>query len=493
MYRWIVSTFVLLLFTGSAVKAQSGFEAQVRGTITDPSGALIVGANVTLTNTSTNVPQTTKTDEKGLYTFNGLRPDKYDLFVESSGFRRAESKGIVLADSQQAVINVTLQIGSVSSSVSVTEAAPLLDTGSATLGTTISGDTTRQIPLYGRSYFGLVFLSGGVTESPGSGINDNYPSGTNFISNGQRNATAEVRLDGAPTSAPEQGEGGNSNVYYQPSVEVIQEFKVSNNSFSAEFGNNGGTVLNVLMKQGTNRFHGSGWWFGQRSALDANDFFSNSAGLPKPSHRHDQYGFMVSGPIKKEKTFFLFDFEKLKDSSPVQLATTVPTLAERQGDFSQTYYADENGNPVLDVIYDPNSGPRGSRTAFPGNIIPKNRLDPIGLNVAALFPAPNLPGDPLLQTNNFLTNVLGTGAGYQFDAKVDQQMTSDQHLSLRYSRLRSDYDVPTVLGSGDFGDGVHYRTTVHNVATDYTWTIRPTLLLDLRAGLDLVQLAFRVF
>jgi carboxypeptidase family protein/TonB-dependent receptor-like protein len=482
----IVSTLVLLLFTVWVVNAQSGFEAQIRGTITDPSGALVVGANVSLVNTSTNVPLTTKTDDKGLYTFNGLRPDTYDLLVESSGFRRAESKGIVLAVSQQAVINVALQIGSVSSSVSVTEAAPLLDTGSATLGTTISGDTTREIPLYGRSYFGLVFLSGGVTESPGSGINDNYPSGTNFISNGQRNATAEVRLDGAPTSAPEQGEGANSNVYYQPSVEVIQEFKVSNNSFSAEFGNNGGTVLNVLMKQGGNRFHGSGWWFGQRSSLDANDFFSNSAGLPRPDHRHDQYGFMVSGPIKKEKTFFLFDFEKVKDSSPVQLATTVPTLAERQGDFSQTYYADDSGNPVLDVIYDPNSGPRGSRTAFPGNVIPKNRLDPIGLNVAALFPAPNLPGDPLLQTNNFLTNVLGTGAGYQLDAKVDQQLTSDQHLSLRYSRLRGDNDVPTVLGSGDFGDGVHGRTTVHNVATDYTWTIRPTVLLDLRAGLDLV-------
>src|SRR5690348_10228764 len=306
-YR-LLATLVLLSFAVWVANAQSGFEAQIRGTITDPSGALVVGANVTLVNTSTNVPLTTRTDDNGLYTFNGLRPDKYDLFVERSGFRRAESKGIVLAVSQQAVINVTLQIGSVSSSVSVTAAAPLLDTGSATLGTTISGDTTRQIPLYGRSYFGLVFLSAGVTESPGSGINDNYPAGTNFISNGQRNATAEVRLDGAPTSAPEQGEGGNSNVYYQPSVEVIQEFKVSNNSFSAEFGNNGGTVLNVLMKQGGNRFHGSGWWFGQRSGLDANDFFSNSAGLPRPNHRHDQYGFMVSGPIKKEKTFFLFDF-----------------------------------------------------------------------------------------------------------------------------------------------------------------------------------------
>ncbi len=481
----IVCTLVISLCAAMSLTAQSGYEAQIRGTITDPSGALVVGANVTLVNSSTGVPMTTKTNEKGLYTFNGLRPDKYDLFVESSGFRRAESKDIVLSVSQQAVANITLQIGTVSASVNVTEAAPLLDTGSATLGTTVSGDATRQIPLYGRSYFGLVFLAGGVTESPGSGINDNYPAGTNFVSNGQRNATAEVRLDGAPTSAPEQGEGGNSNVYYQPSVEVIQEFKVSNNSFSAEFGNNGGTVLNVLMKQGGNRFHGSGWWFGQRSGLDANDFFSNAAGLPRPDHKHDQYGFMVSGPIKKEKTFFLFDLEKLHDASPVQIATTVPTLAERQGDFSQTYYTDANGNPVLDTIYDPLSGPPGSRTPFPGNIIPKTRLNPIGLKVAALYPAPNLPGDPLLQTNNFLANVLSTTGGYQFDAKVDEQLTSNQHLSFRYSHLQNSMDIPTVIGSGTFGDGAHYRTAVHNAVTDYSWTIRPTLLLDLKAGLDL--------
>ena len=122
--------------------------------------------------------------------------------------------------------------------------------------------------------FGLVFLAGGVTETTGSGINDNYPSGTNFVSNGQRNATAQVSIDGSPLSAPEQGEGGNSNVYYQPSVEIVQEFKLQNNSFSAEFGNNGGTVVNIVLKQGTNQFHGSGWWYGQRSAFDARDFFN---------------------------------------------------------------------------------------------------------------------------------------------------------------------------------------------------------------------------
>ena len=223
------------------------------------------------------------------------------------------------------------------------------------------------MPLFGRSYFGLVFLSGGVTESAGSGIRDNYPSGTNFVSNGQRNSTAEVRFDGAPISAPEQGEGGNSNVYYTPSVEVIQEFKVENNSFSAEYGNNGGTVINIMMRQGGNRIHGSGWYFGQRDAFNANDFFSNQAGHSKPPLTHDQYGGMISGPIKKNKTFFLFDFEKLRDIGSVQAVGTVPTDLQRSGDFSQTRTFDENGNLAPVTIYNPFSvDADGTRQPLPG-------------------------------------------------------------------------------------------------------------------------------
>jgi hypothetical protein len=479
------------LFPVGRLQAQSGFEGQIRGTVTDPSGAVVSGATVRLTDVATGIDTPTTTNESGVYTLNGLRPATYNLTVEQAGFQTSEMKGLSLDVSQKAVVNVTLKLASTTLSVSVTEAAPMLDTGGATLGTTISGSTTRDIPLYGRSYFPLVFLSGGVTESPGSGPNDSYPSGTNFISNGQRNATAEIRLDGTPTTAPEQGEGGNTNVYYQPSVEVIQEFKVSNNAFSAEYGNNGGTVLNVLMKQGGNQFHGSAWWFGQRSGLDSNDFFSNAAGLPRPNHKHDDYGFMVNGPIKKEKTFFLFDFERVKDSSPIQIATTVPTAAERNGDFSQTYTADADGNPVPNLIYDPTSGPPGARNQFSyngvANVIPPSMLNPIGLKVAALYPMPNLPGDPLLGTNNFRTNVLSTSQGYQLDAKIDHQFTAQQRASVRYSRLRSNQDTPTVFGDGDWNDGVHYSTTVHNVGTDYSWSISPTLLLQLRAGLDRVE------
>jgi hypothetical protein len=136
-----------------------------------------------------------------------------------------------------------------------------------------------------------------------------------------------VRLDGALTSAPEQGEGGTTNVYYQPSVEIVQEFKVENNSFSAEYGHNGGTVVNMVLKSGTNNFHGSGWWYGQRSALDANDWFNNAQNIPKPDHIRDRFGFSLGGPIKKQKTFFFIDLELTRQHDPVNMNGTVPTAA----------------------------------------------------------------------------------------------------------------------------------------------------------------------
>src|SRR5581483_11898264 len=254
---------VLVLLPSSAVMlmAQGSYRAQIRGIVEDASGAVVHGAKVTITDVGTNIASSTRTNEKGEYFFTGLRPSNYSLKVEAQGFRPEEQTGVVLAVDQQATLNFTLSPGAVTTAVEVNTTAPLLDTGSSTLGTEVTNQYIKEIPLPGRNFFGLAFLSGGVTETAGSGTTDNYPTGTNFVSNGQRNATAEVRIDGALISAPEQGEGATSNVYYEPSVEVVQEFKVQNNSFSAEFGNNGGTVVNMALKSGTNNFHGSAWYF----------------------------------------------------------------------------------------------------------------------------------------------------------------------------------------------------------------------------------------
>jgi len=478
----LIGFVMLLALSPQLILGQASFEAQVRGAVHDPSGGVIAGAKVTITDVDTGISSTATTDDRGFYIFNGVHPGTYTLHTEMAGFRPEEAKNVVLTVSQHTNIDFSLQVGNVQSSVTVVDAAPTLDTGNAELGTTISGTYTREMPLYGRSYFGLVFLSGGVTESAGNGIRDNYPSGTNFVSNGQRNATAEVRFDGAPLSAPEQGEGGNSNVYYTPSVEVIEEFKIENNSFSAEYGNNGGTVLNIVMKQGGNQLHGSGWWFGQRDALDANDFFSNAAGIPKPPHTHNQYGGAISGPIKKNKTFFLFDYERQNDIGSSQTVANVPTDLQRSGDFSQTYTFDANGNLAPVTIYNPKSiDANGNRTPFPNNRIPASMLDPVAKKLLAYFPEPNVQGDAFTNYNNYRNNVASTYTGYQFDARVDHQFNDNNRLGIRYSR--GNYNNP--VGDTFVDDSYVYKTDVHNAVADYTWTISPTLLFTGRLGLDL--------
>jgi hypothetical protein len=484
-------SLVANLGRGPQTAAQSTYTAQLSGVVKDASGGVIPGAKVILTDETTGVGVTYATDGRGIYVFTGIRPGSYTIRVAAPGMAPQERKGLTLAVSQQATRDFALSPGKVSESVTVTEQAPLLDTGDASLGTDVTNEYVRDIPLINRSMFGLVFLAGGVTETTGSGTQDSYPSGTNFVSNGQRNATAEVRLDGALTSAPEQGEGGTTNVYYQPSVEIVQEFKVENNSFSAEYGNNGGTVVNMVLKQGGNEFHGSGWWFGQRSALDANDFFNNAQGIPRPDHVRDQYGFSLGGPIRKQKTFFFVDLEFTREHDPVNMNGTVPTDAERNGDFSSTLTADANGNSVEQTIYNPllcAMSPGGSacvRPQFPNNIIPQQYIDPIGQALLKAYPEPNVTPDQF-GLNNFRTSVLTNQPAHQFDVKVDHYFTEKQRLGVRYSQSYGEFDVPFVLANANFNDGYTSSTTVHNIGIEYNWAATPTTVWTNRFAVDRV-------
>jgi hypothetical protein len=389
------------------------------------------------------------------------------MLVEATGFGRVQQDNIALTVNQQATLNVTLHPAAVASNITVTAVPVLLETDDATLGTDVGSKYLVQIPLANRDPFGLTFLAGGVTETTGSGVSDSYPAGTNFVSNGQRNATAEIRLDGNLTSAPEQGEGGTSNVYYQPSVEALQEFKVENNSFSAEYGNNGGTIVNTVMKSGTNQFHGSGWWYGQRSAFDARDFFNTG---PVPDHQRDQYGFSIGGPIRKDHTFFFADLEIVRDRAPVNVVATVPTARERTGDFSNTNAFDDNGNLVLNQIFDPftTSIVDGSRTPYAGNKIPQNEIDPIGQKLLNYYPKPNQAGDPGIGTNNYRDVILSGDNSVQFDVKVDENFSERARLNARYSFLHGNGTTPTVFFDDIFNDGVNFTTDVYNDGLEYT-------------------------
>jgi len=472
------SLAVVLLLAASLAFGQASYTAQIRGVVKDQTGAMVPEATITITNDATGIPTVARSDQNGFYILTGLRPAVYTIRAEARGFRTNEQKNVVLAVDQQTSIDFTMHPPGVKETVEVTEAAPLLDTESAAIGTDVTNEYVRDIPLYSRSMFGLVFLAGGVTETTGSGITDNYPSGTNFVSNGQRNATAQVTLDGSPISAPEQGEGGNSNVYYQPSVEITQEFKVQNNSFSAEFGNNGGTIVNMVLKQGGNQFHGSGWWYGQRSATDARDFFNTGE---RPDHLRDQYGFSLGGPIKKNKTFFFVDYERVREQDPINLEGIVPTANERTGIFFQ-----DPVNPG--GIFDPCAGNQGSalpcpHNEFPNDTIPSTEIDPIGQAILNLYPQPTDPS-AVYPGVNFRKVIISPTSQWQMDIKLDHQITGTQRISGRYSRLHNRNTAPTVLGNSD---GFIYETNVQNGSGEYNWAISPTLLWTSRFSVDRVH------
>jgi hypothetical protein len=489
---WLLAAY---LFASSPffVAAQGSYRAQLRGVVSDATAAVVHKATVTITETGTNISSVAHSDEKGEYYFTGLRPSTYSVKVQVPGFRTEERTGVVLAVDQEATLNFTVTPASISEKIEVTMSAPLLDTESATLGTDITNEYVKDLPLLNRSFFGLTFLSGGVTEVAGAGTQDNYPEGTNFVSNGQRNATADVRIDGALISAPEQGEGATSNVYYEPSVEIIQEFKVQNNSFSAEFGNNGGTVVNMVLKSGTNAFHGSSWWFLQRSSTDARDFFNPESNGPKPNHERDQYGFAVGGPIRKNRTFFFFDLEKVRDDEPINLVATVPTNGmfgtsnERAGDFSLAT------NAIYDPLQIPCTPPPnvtcGARPQVVSNgvlnVIPTNEIDPIGQAIINQYPQPNLPGE----FNNYRRTTLSHGPDYQFDIKLDHQISDKHRVNGRYSRLHSNFVTPPDLGdggdnTGDNGGIANSPLTVQNGSLEYTWTLNPRTILTSHFAVD---------
>ncbi len=436
--RSFAGAVTLLLVSAALVLGQASYTAQVRGVVKDQSGAMIPGATVTITNDATGIAGTAHSDDHGFYILTGLRPAVYTIRTEAAGFRVAEQKNVVLQVDQQTSIDFELHPLGVITTVEVTQAAPLLDTESAAIGTDITNEYVRDIPLYNRSMFGLVFLAGGVTETTGSGINDNYPSGTNFVSNGQRNATAQVSLDGSPLSAPEQGEGGNSNVYYQPSVEIVQEFKVQNNSFSAEFGNNGGTVVNMVIEAGYKPV--------PRQRMVVRATFGIRCARLLQQRRPSRITCAISTDFRwaarssKNKTFFFVDFEKIRQQDPINIEGVVPTDLERAGDFSQSSRQHARRNlRSLDVRHcEPRATSPAPGTQFQDggvlNKIPAAKIDPIGQAILNLYPHANVAGARLSRSEFPHGHGDPTTQAGSSTSKIDHQIHAKPEIGGRYSR-----------------------------------------------------------
>ena len=474
---------LVTLFLLPAAFAQT-ITATLEGLVTDPSGAVIGGATVRVTNVETNARLEYRTDSMGRFVAPAVPAGHYSVQVQAAGFKKLERAGIVLEVDQAARLELPMELGAATETVEVAARAALLDTSSAAVGQVVDNRSIVNLPLNERNSWSLVFLAPGVTGSVGDKYNN-----VNISINGGRPGSASLTVDGIPSSTPLSNPIAGFTIF--PSVDAVQEFKVETNSYSAEQGRSGSGIVNLIYKSGTNELHGSAFEFLRNSALDANDFFANAAGVRIASFKRSQFGGTLAGPVflprvynGRNRTFFLFSFEGFRQSSANNLNTTVPTALQRAGNFSQTH----NAAGALINIYDPaTTTPAGTgftRQVFPGNVIPAVRFDPVAANVVKYYPLPNAPGNPNTGANNFYVAAANANNIDNLDAKVDQNISSRSRFFLRVSR-RVDDVLPPDYFPADIRiaqGGVAITDTFTNGAADYTYSFSPSFLADVRYG-----------
>ncbi len=484
---------VLLLLTGELF-AQTD-TGTILGTIKDQSGAVIAGAKVSVTNEATNAVETTATSQQGVYTVPLLPPGQYGLNVTKEGFEEYSRSGITLQVNQTAQVNAELALGSAKESVTVVAAAPLLDTETSSLGQVVNGTTIANLPLNGRQVFRLVTLTPGILTTPATGgqfhdISVNTTFDSDFSINGGRAGNNEFLIDGVPSTA-----GYFGQITTIPLVEDTQEFKVQSSDLPAQYGRFAGGVVNVITKSGGNQLHGSLFEFLRNDKFDANDFFTNQAGKPKPEFRMNQFGYAVGGPVViphlyngRNRTFFFTDYQGTRWVQGNVFVGTVPTLAQRAGDFSQTF----NSRGQLVNIYDPSttrldpSHPgQYIRNVFPNNAIPATRLNSVGSKLLTYYPLPNTQGAPFTNANNFISNAPRTISKDQFDVRIDQNFGERNRLFGRYSQNLTPLCQPNLYGNaaspnpGSVGCTAFHE---HSATLGDTITLSPTFLLSLHYG-----------
>jgi hypothetical protein len=363
-------------FVTLSLNAQSTTGAIV-GTVTDPSGGIIAGATVTITNMGTNIAVKTTTDASGEYVVTPLEVGKYSVAVEATGFKRSIRSDIQVNVQDRVRVDARLEVGQASETVEVQATAPVLETDTSYLGEVVDSQRIVDLPLNGRFFTRLAVLTAGTAPTP-AGARDENTGG--FSANGVRPYQNNYILDGVDNNSLSEDLSSQASFVVGPPPDAIQEFKVQTNSMSAEFGRSGGAVLNVTIKSGTNGLHGTMYEFLRNSDMDANNFFNNANGAPIAPFKQNQFGFSTGAPILipkvyngKNRTFFFFDYQGTRIRTGQTFLATVPTDAMRQGNFSPV-----NG-VAFNTIYDPTTGTINSsgdavgRRRSPGTSFP-NRV-----------------------------------------------------------------------------------------------------------------------
>ncbi len=426
MWRCLPILFFGLAVAWQAGRAQSG-QATLTGNVYDPSGAVIPGAKVTITNVKQGTHFTAVTNGAGAYSVPDLDPGTYRVQAEAAGFNIVEAQGVVIEVGETARQNLTLQPGAIATTVRVSASAAALDTDDSTVGQVIQSRTVVGLPLINRNYLQLALLTVGVAPAAGS----RSEAAGNFSALGEDALQTRVLLDGAYNSSRESGgELGYQAQIVTPSVDAVQAFKVVTDNSSAEYGYGmGGTVV-VSTKSGTNQFHGTAYEFLRNNELDAANYFS--AGHAAPPFHSNEFGGVLGGPLRRNKTFFFASVDATRVSEKTPTISTVPTAAMLEGNFQG-----------LPTIYEPQSTTAsGARTPFPNNVIPSASIDSVAQKLISLFPAPNVPGitNTFGVANNFYYDSPSTNTPTEIDARVDQTFNQRYRGFVRFSH-RSDSQV----------------------------------------------------
>src|SRR5579884_709239 len=417
-----------ILLAGPAA-AQVNATGTISGQVTDPSGAAVSNAQVRVTEQTTGVAVTKTTGADGFYTVPLLKPGSYTVDVTAPGFSPMSRKDLTLQIQQVLQQDFKLQVGGVQQEVTVTGGAPLINAETSEVGNVIGEQSTQQLPLNGRNFAQLALLVPGTTPGPVGGIrqthggNETARAGAEVTTSGARGTFNLFTIDGLDDRDQSVG-----TLKVFPNLEDISEFKVQVGNSDAEFAT-GGAIVNVITRSGSNEIHGSAFEFLRNSDLDARQFFD----AQKPPFQQNQFGAAIGGPIRKNKTFFFADYQGLRVHSSTTSILSEPAAPLRTGDFSA----------YPNKIYDPQTynSATNTRSQFPGNAIPSNRIDPVAAKILQIFPLPNLPG----QTNNLRLNPLTVQTQDQWDGRIDQTFSERDSMFARYTYGGADVTFPQAL------------------------------------------------
>jgi hypothetical protein len=472
-----ICAMVALLCLGAVCGYSQAVNATLLGTVTDSSGGVVPNARVTITEVNTGISRSSQTNESGNYTFPDLAPGQYAVGVELQGFKKENRKDIALAVNTSTRVDIQLVPGNMTETVEVTGAPPLLQTDRADTGAQLEVVQTASLPLgTQRNYQSLLNLVPGTTRA-----SFQHSQFFNAVSSLQTEVNGQMRQG---NSYQIEGIDNNERTgllqIMVPPIEAIQAVDVSTSNYEASLGRASGANTNVVLKSGTNEFHGAGYEFLRNSAFNARNFFDTSVG----HLAYNYFGGNIGGPIKKNKLFFFGDFLRVTDHEANTNTGTIPPSSWRTGDLSSGLTLSSGAV----VVYDPRTGnPDGTnRTPFGGNIIPGNRISPIAQKILSLVPAPNLAGSEASPNSNYFALLPYTKDTNSFDVKVDDSPSDKARLSARFSYSRPvTYQAPVFGLAGGFAQGAFEGTSIqktYSMGANYNRIFSPTLITELRVG-----------